>query len=173
MKTLKLSCVYLSFFIFFSCGSVSNYTNNSLNKEYYGNKTIYFTLSPNSVKEVTMSGLYSPTIFDDRLPPNIDEVFKESVDELASETKLNLKYIRGIENLSNNETVVIAEISEISWHFGLSTAKFKTKVNYFIQNLNKTYNIEGMRKSGGGSKSNNLKKSLKNATYNFLKEFEK
>lgn len=163
----------LLFFILFSCGSVSNYTKNNLNKSFYENKTIYFSLNPNSVQDVKMSGLYINTIFDDGFTLNVENSFRESVQELATETKLNLKYINNTQNLPDNETFINVEITDISWHFGFSVATMKTNVIYNNQKINKVYNIEGIRKSGGGSKSNNLKKSLKNANYKFLKELEK
>ena len=120
-----------------------------------------------------MSGMYGTTAFDDGYKLNIENSFKESIEELGTETKLKLKNIKNIDNLSNNEILVNVEISDILWHFGFSIATLKTKVTYKIQNIDKIYNTEGIRKSGGGSKSNNLKKSLKNANYKFLKEFEK
>ena len=49
---------------------------------------------------------------------------------------------------------------------GQNTTEMKTPEN-------KVYNIKGIRKSGGGAENNNIRKSLKNATYNFLKELEK
>ncbi|MFN8325953.1 MAG: hypothetical protein U0T80_09455 [Flavobacteriaceae bacterium] len=173
MKNFNHHFYYFTFIIFISCGSVSDYSNNTLNKSYYENKTIYFILNSNSKKEVTMSGMYGTTAFDDGYKLNIENSFKESIEELGTETKLKLKNIKNIDNLSNNEILVNVEISDILWHFGFSIATLKTKVTYKIQNIDKIYNTEGIRKSGGGSKSNNLKKSLKNANYKFLKEFEK
>lgn len=172
MKKLTLIFILFLSFIIYSCGSVSNYSKNSLNKSFYENKTIYFTLNPNSVQDVKMSGLYTNTIFDDGITLNVENSFKQSIEELATETKLNLKYINSTQNLSDNETLINVEIIDISWHFGFSVAKMKTNVIYKNQNFGTIYTTEGIRKSGGGSKSNNLKKSLKNANYKFLKELE-
>ena len=44
-------------------------------------------------------------------------------------------------------------IKKISWHFGFSIATLKSEVVYEIENTNKSYNIDGIRKSGGGSKT--------------------
>jgi hypothetical protein len=120
-----------------------------------------------------MSGLYTKTIFDDNYPPVVEDVFKESIEELAKETNLDLKFIKDKSNISSNEIVVEAKMSEISWHFGFSTATFKTKLTYLILNSKDIYETEGIRKSGGGSKINNLRKSLKDANYKFLEKFEK
>ena len=173
MKKSNLLCCLLFALTFFSCGTKSNYSDNSLNKNYYQGKTIYFYLKPNSVKEVKMSGLYKSTVFDDNYPPNIDNIFKESIEELSSETKVNLKIINNNVSLSNNDILVNVYITNITWHFGFSTATLKSQILYEIQDTNKSYNIEGLRKSGGGSKINNVRKSLKNANYKFLKELEK
>lgn len=156
-----------------SCGTVSNYSDNSLNKNYYQGKIIYFKLNPNSVKDVKMSGLYTSTVFDDNYPPNIENIFKESLEELSAETKVNMKLVNNYTDLSNNAILVNVDIKNISWHFGFSTATLKSQVLYEIQSVNKSYNIEGIRKSGGGSKINNVRKSIKNANYKFLKELEK
>lgn len=173
MKKLNTLFYLLIAFTLVSCGTVSNYSDNSLNKNYYQNKTLYFKLSPNSVKDIKMSGLYTSTIFDDNYPPNIESIFKESILELSSETKVDLKIVNDHVDLSGNETLVNVDIKNISWHFGISIATLKSQVLYEIQGVNKFYHVEGIRKSGGGSKINNVRKSIKNANYKFLKEFEK
>lgn len=173
MKNLNPFFYLFIFVTFLSCGTTSNYSSSSLNKNYYQDKTIYFFLDPNSVKDVKMSGLYNSTIFDDNYPPDIEKIFKESIEELANETKLNLKYSNNLETSLQNEIHVKVDIKDISWHFGFSTATLKSEVSYQIQNANKSYNVEGIRKSGGGSKINNVRKSFKNASYKFLKELEK
>ncbi|MCW1147518.1 hypothetical protein [Flavobacterium lacisediminis] len=173
MNIIKKSLIFSTILILFSCGTSHNYTMNNLNQNFYQNKTIYFILDTNSIKEVKMSGLYTTTIFDDNYPPIVEDVFKESIEELAKETKFDLKFIKDRNNISSNEIVVEAKISEISWHFGFSRATFRTKLEYNILNSNDIYETDGIRKSGGGSKTNNLRKSLKDANYKFLKKFEK
>jgi hypothetical protein len=169
MKKRIFSYIILISFILVSCGSASDYTKNTLNKDFYAGKTIYFTLNSNSLKRVSFKG---PRMgFENQ--PNVKEVFKESIEELALETKLNLKFVEDFNNPSNSELLVDVEITEILWSFGLSVATMNTTSNYNAKPNDKIYKIKGIRKNGGGSEKNNLRKSLKNATYNFLKELEK
>lgn len=173
MKNLKFLSILIITFVLFGCGSASDYTKNNLSKNFYENKTIIFILNPNSIQDVPLSGTYTTTVFDDNKSLVVTEAFKESIEELAAETKFNLKFAENLSNVPSNSTVVNVEIKEASWHFGFSVATMKTNVNYKIQNDNRELAIEGIRKSGGGSRTNNFKKSLKNATYKFLKELEK
>ena len=85
-----------------------------------------------------------------------------------------MKYTESFE-IDENDNVLIMEsdISKINWHFGLSVATLKTVIKYRNTHNNKEINAIGIRKSAGGNEKNNLKKSLKDATYNFLKELEK
>lgn len=168
-KSLKIITI-LFCLIFINCGSVSDYTKNTLNQEFFKGKTIIFTLDRNSVNRLSYEGL----IIGIEVQPNVKDVFRESIEELAKETKLNLKFVENINDISYSETVVEAKITQALWSFGFSKATMKTIVQYKItSDNNKIYQINGIRKSGGGAENNNLRKSLKNANYNFLKEFEK
>jgi hypothetical protein len=169
MKKQTLFLTLLISFLFINCGSKSNYTKNTLNKGFYENKTIYFTLNSKSLDKMSFKGPRMGV----EVQPNVKKVFKESIEELALETKLNLKFVETPTNISNTEVLVDVEITEILWSFGLSVATMNTSAIYKTQADNKVYNIKGIRKSGGGAENNNLRKSLKNATYNFLKELEK
>lgn len=169
MKKRILFLTLLISFILISCGSSSDYTKNTLNKSFYENKTVYFTLNSKSLDKISFKG---PRMgFENQ--PNVKKVFKESIEELASETKLNLKFVENGTNTFNSELLVDVEITEILWSFGFSSATMNTSAIYKTQPENKIYNVKGIRKSGGGAENNNLRKSLKNATYNFLKELEK
>ena len=69
--------------------------------------------------------------------------------------------------------MVNVEINEILWHFSFSKATMKTKMKYEIADSNIKYDIEGIHKSIGSSKANDLKKSFKNANYKLLMELQK
>jgi hypothetical protein len=172
MKKTKLFLTTIIILIFTNCGSVSNYTKNTLDKAFYKSKTIFFTLNQNS--KTTMEIYGGMPILGGYKAPNVKEVFKKSIQELANETKLDLKFIESNEiNSYKDHMLVDVEISEITWTFGISVATLKTDVNYNIINQNRNINTIGIRKSGGGSESNNLRKSLKNANYKFLQELQK
>jgi hypothetical protein len=173
MKYLKL--IVLSFFttlILLSCGTAHNYSNKGLNKTFYEGKTLYFTLDPESKKEITLSGLHG-NILGPYMPPNVEETFKLALKELTAETGISLQYLnRSDANSDTNPLIFDTNISEISWHFGFSVATLKTVTNFKNLSTAKELQTTGIRKSGGGDEMNNLKKSLKDATFNFLKVYE-
>lgn len=170
MKTSLKITILLTCLIFVNCGSVSDYTKNTLNQEFFKGKTIKFILDDKGVNKLSYEGPRMGV----EVQPNVKEVFKESIEELALETKLNLKFIENPNDISDSEMIVEAKITQALWSFGFSKATMKTTVTYKItSNDNKTYQVNGIRKSGGGAENNNLRKSLKNANYNFLKELEK
>ena len=173
MKHFKKFIYSSLLLMLFSCGTSSNFSSNVLDKTYFQNKTIYFTLDKESVKNIEMSGSYLETAFDSKIPPIIENVFKESIDELANETNFNFIYITDNSTISNNDLLVNVKLTNVTWKFGFYNAIFKTEATYKIHNSDRTYNVEGIRKSPGGDKSNNLRKSLKITNYNFLKELEK
>ncbi|MRX41372.1 hypothetical protein GJU43_18950 [Flavobacterium sp. LC2016-23] len=173
MKKQILFFTLLISFLFFSCGSSSDYTNKPLDKVFYGDKTIYFKINPRSQKLITFSGMVG-TIGGGIIQPNVEEAFRLSINELASETTLKLKFIKNSGEIEDEKALLIdINISEIQWHFGFSVATLKTGVIYKNVNNDSEIKTTGIRKSGGGNEMNNLKKSLKDATYNFLKELEK
>ncbi len=173
MKTLKFLLLFVAAITLIGCGTSHNYTNKTLNKNFYAEKSIYFKLNPKSQNQINMTGTVG-TIFGPTPSPDVKETFKLSINELASETKIKLKFIENSEEITDKDPLIIdADISEINWHFGFSIATLKTVVNYKTLTDNKEIKTTGIRKSGGGDKTNNLKKSLKDATFNFLKEYEK
>lgn len=156
-----------------SCGTSHNYANKTLNKKNYNDKTIYFKVNPKSQNSITFNGMVG-TIGRGIIQPNVKETFRLSIKELANETKLKLKVIENNNEINDEKSLVIdTDISEIKWHFGFSVATLKTLVIYKNSTNNSEIKTTGIRKSGGGNEMNNLKKSLKDATFNFLKELEK
>ena len=168
MKIIK----HLSFIILLSlvgCATNSNYTKNNLKNEYFKDKTIVFTLNENSKKSVSYSG---PRAGYER-QPDVKEAFKIAIEELAKETKLDLKFNEG-NSVNKNEIIVDSEITEILWAFDLSSATMKTSLNYTLKSNNKIFKINGIYKNmSGGAEKGNLIRSLKIANYSFLKELEK
>ncbi|MDI1303885.1 MAG: hypothetical protein PSX42_03380 [bacterium] len=168
MKIIK----HLSFIILLSlvgCATNSNYTKNNLKNEYFKDKTIVFTLNENSKKSVSYSG---PRAGYER-QPDVKEAFKIAIEELAKETKLDLKFNEG-NSVNKNEIIVDSEITEILWAFDLSSATMKTSLNYTLKSTNKIFKINGIYKNmSGGTEKGNLIRSLKIANYSFLKELEK
>ncbi len=173
MKKLKIISGIIVLFTMLKCGSVSNYTNNTLNKNFYNSKVIYFTLNSKSEKNMSVTGM-AVGVLGGYKAPNVKKVFEESIHELATETTLNLKYVENDSEITDKDAIKVdVEIREINWNFGFSVGTLKTEVYYSPTNSTEFIYTTGIRKSGGGSESNNLRKSLKNANYKFLQEFEK
>ena len=100
----------------------------NLNKSFYQGKSIYFKLNPKSQNQINFSGMVG-TVLGGIIQPNVKETFKKSIEELASETNLKLKFIENSEKIIDKESIVFdTDISEISWHFGFSIATLKTNV---------------------------------------------
>ncbi len=159
---MKSLFTLVSIFLLASCSTVQNYSNNQLNQDYYKNKVLVFELHPSSQLIIAKSGP-SAGIF---MQPNTKETFKEAVIELANETKLNLK------TNDTEESNVVVKIKDINWIFKLSSAEMITEINFITDNTE--YPVNGNFKNfSGGSEKNNLKKSFKNAIYNFLIELQK
>ncbi|WP_291286321.1 hypothetical protein [Flavobacterium sp.] len=172
MKNIKNLFLLLIALLLISCGTSHNYTNRPLNKVFYGDKTIYFKINPRSQKSITFSGMVG-SVGGGIIQPNVKETFRVSINELASETNLDLKFIENFDEIDDKNSLLIdTDISVIKWHFGFSVATLKTEVVYKNVNNDNEIKTTGIRKSGGGNEMNNLKKSLKDATYNFLKELE-
>ena len=141
-------------------------------EEFYKEKTICFKLNSKSKNQINFSGMV--VSIRGIKQPNIKETFKVSIKELVSETKLKLKFIENSERISDKDFLIIdTDISEINWHFDFSVSTLRTLVKYTNTHNNNEIITTGVRKSGGGNEMNNLKKSLKDAVFNFLKEFEK
>ncbi len=159
---MKSLFTLFSIFLLASCSTVQNYSNNQLNQDYFKNKTLIFELHPSSQLIIARSGP-NAGIF---MQPDSKETFREAVMELANETKVNLK------TNEFQESNVIVKIKDINWKFKLSSAEMITDINFITDNTE--YPVTGSFKNfSGGSEKNNLKKSFKNAVYNFLIELQK
>jgi hypothetical protein len=146
-----------------SCGSVQNYTKNDLKQNFFEEKMMTFNLNSASVQYINVTGPHMGT----SSQPDVNEVFKLAIEELKKETKIDLKIANSI-----SQANIEAQIVDINWKFGLSSAEMITIVNF---NTNgKTFTSTGKFKNMGyGEASNILRKSLKNAIYNFLMEYQK
>lgn len=171
----KLQPIILTLLIFFlvSCGTSSTYTQSSINQNFYKGKTIYFMNSFESKDFISYKGMVG-SVLGPSMPPNVKDVFKKSIEELATETNINLKVVDNLDNIPSDSSTVLVytKINNIVWSFGLSVATLTTDVTYTLKPENIIYKTIGIRKSGGGDPSNNLRKSLKVANYKFLKELE-
>jgi hypothetical protein len=172
-EKMKKKFILINLFIaiiFYSCSAPMKYQNNMFNNTFFENKTIYFLLTEKSdeiriVKEGPNRG--------ETKTPNNREVYKKSIEDLAIETKLNLKYVESGKDLTKDEIIINVNIKNLNWIFGFSSATMKSLVNYEVAKNKKSYEIIGIHKnSTGGSKEWNLYNSLKNANYQFLKELE-
>ena len=173
MKLLKITFLLAIITTLMSCGTSHNYTNKTLNKNYYEYKIIYFKLNPKSQNQINFTGMVG-SAFGGIAQPDVKQTFVRAINELADETKINLKYADNIDEIKEKDNLIFdTNISEINWNFGFSVATLKTVTNFKEVNTDKEIETIGIRKSGGGDEMNNLKKSLKDATFNFLKELEK
>lgn len=152
------------------CSSASHYSNKKLNKDYFLGKTIVFILHPNSVDKIKKEG---PNVGNLR-QLDVKNIFKKSVEELAYETKLNLKYEEYNYQVAQNEQLVSAEITSIRWIFTASSATMQTDVKYHLNEVDKIIEIKGKFKNMmGGDEKPHLRKSFKNANYLLLEELGK
>lgn len=157
-------------FLLFSFSSKNDYTKNTFDKNSYQDKIIYFTLNSKSFNHVDLKGP-SRTLGEFE-QPDVKQMFIESINEIALETKRDLRYVENVNSIPNIDGLVVdVQITKILWSFGFSSAM---NINANYKTNMKSYDINGTYKSiWGGRASVNLKKSLKNTTYNFLKEFDK
>ncbi|EIA08326.1 hypothetical protein [Flavobacterium frigoris] len=168
MKALKNLSVLLLLSLV-GCATSSDFTKNNLNNDFFKNKKIVFTFNENSKKAVAYSG---PKAGIER-QPDVKEVFKQSIEELAKETKLDLKFNEFGNSNSNSDTNVNADVTEILWTFNLSSATMSTVINYKINN-NEVDTINSSYKNmTGGNEKNNLLRCFKIANYSALKKLEK
>ncbi len=101
--------------------------------------------------------------------PNNRQLFIISLNEITKETKLNIEYFGEIGLSSELATHVSCELMSAEWIFTLSSATMVTKFKYVVNG--KEYFINGEHKNmTGGTKSNNLLRSITNANYKFLIE---
>jgi hypothetical protein len=168
MKTLQTLSVLLLLSLA-GCATSSDFTKNNLKSEFFKNKTIVFTFDQKSKQSVGYSGPRAGI----EHQPDVKKVFEQSIEELARETKLDLKFeeIGGATN--SLETNVNADVTEILWKFNLSSATMNTAISYTTDNnlvakINSSY-----KNMSGGNEKNNLLRCFKIANYSLLKELEK
>jgi hypothetical protein len=170
MNNIKF-LLFLSVIVcFIGCGTSHDYTKNNLNKNYFSEKIIFIKIDPNSKNGISLSGITGGQRVNQ---PDVKETFKNATNELSTETNIKIKLVDSFEGINNdkNNLMFEAHILEIDWYFGFSQTTLKTVVDF--KNNTKEIRAIGIRKSGGGDETNNLRKSLKDVTYNFLKEIEK
>lgn len=163
--------------ILYGCGAKSNYSTSNINKSFYEDKVVYFRFDSKGKTELEKAGM-SQGIGIPQGPPEIKKQFKNSIEELATELKIDLNYLDSeyitIPNDSDKNIIIIdVKLTKLLWKFGFSKAVMYSDAIYTLSN-ERTYDISGSHKViGGGNPSNNVKKALKNLSYNFLVEFER
>lgn len=168
MTTLKKLSVLLIFSLF-GCATSSNFTKNNLKNEFFKNKTIVFTFDEKSKQSVAYSGPRTGI----EHQPDVKKVFQQSIEELAAETKLDLKFKEISNETSSSQTNVNADVTEILWAFSLSSATMNTVINYTIDNNQLDKINSSYKNMTGGNEKNNLLRCFKIANYSLLKELEK
>lgn len=172
MKNLQILLFLIIINVFIGCGTAHDYTTNNLNKSYFSEKTIFIKLNPSSKKQVFLNGM---TGGQSVTQPDVKETFKQALNEISTETNVNCKFVENFEGLINDKNSLLfeAHILEIDYNMGFSTFTMKTVVDFKKTIDNKEIRATGIRKSGGGKTVDNLRKSLKDVTFNFLKELNK
>ncbi len=172
MKNLKVILFFLIIITFIGCGTSHNNTKNDLNKSFFSEKTIFIKIDSKSKNAIYLNGITGGQRINQ---PDVKETFKNSINELSIETNVKINLVDSFEGVNNDNGNLMfeAHILEIDWHFGFSTATLKTVIDFKNMINNNQIKIAGIRKSGGGNETNNLRKSLKDATYNLLKKLEK
>lgn len=170
MKSKFIILSLILTFLLSGCSTPMKYQNSMFNNTFFENKVIYFSLNQQSDKvRIVKNG---PNRGETKTPDN-RVVFKRSIENLALETKLNLKYTENKLFAGENEIIVAVDITDLKWMFNFSSAKMVSSLKYDVKN-GKNYTIIGIHKNNsGGTKEWNLYNSLKNANYLFLKELEK
>ena len=106
-------------------------------------------------------------------PPPNRVIFKKTIEKLAIETKLNLKYADTLRVIAKDEILINVNIKNLSWVFILSSATMTSFLEYKVINDNKSFEIIGIYKNMfDSSVDRNLYYLLKNANYLFLKVLE-
>ncbi len=149
--------------IFCSCSVKKEYFLNA--KDFKG-KTVIFTLQEGtSYQKVQKYGEH----FGNSEEPNIHEVFKNGIEELSKETKINLSYSPTYIFPSDSVIPIMVSIKKIKWIF--EEPKTSMYVNMEFVHNNNTIKITGTHKYKlfvVGTKSGNLKKALKDGDKQLL-----
>ena len=170
MKPKKILINLIAFFMLMSCSTQMKYKNSMFNQTYFENKTIYFLLSEES-EEVRIAKV-GPYMYPSKTPKN-RVIFKKSIEKLALETKLNLKYVDNTKDIAKDEILINVNIKNLSWVFTLSSATMTSFLEYEVINENESLEIIGIYKNMlDSSVDRNLYYSLKNANFLFLKQLE-
>ena len=106
-------------------------------------------------------------------PPPNRVIYKKTIEKLAIETKLNLKYADTLRVIAKDEILINVNIKNLSWVFTLSSATMTSFLEYKVINDNESFEIIGIYKNMfDSSVDRNLYYLLKNANYLFLKVLE-
>tara|TARA_B100000795_G_C22766964_1_gene426128 strand:- start:1000 stop:1524 length:525 start_codon:yes stop_codon:yes gene_type:complete len=135
------------------------------------NNKIIFTLDSKSDDvSIQRSG---PNFGRERVP-NIRDIYKESVKNMAEETGLNVQYRESYNPTKGSEIHIVATITKLNWVFTPISATMESYVDFEIDGAVAEYQLIGLFKNmWGGTEKYNLTKSLKNANFKLLKELEK
>lgn len=158
--------------IILGCGSSQKTYTNTFSDGYLKNKTIIFTLNqPNSI-EVEMLGL---TGGQQPKRPDPRRCFAKSIEQLAEETQLNMQYRASYQKSNDSEIHIEATLDRILWNFTFSTTEMKATMKYRVPEADLSYESIGTFKKSMGvvGTENTLIKTMKNANYLLLKEFDK
>ena len=146
-----------------SCTAKKSYYLKS--QDFAGKKIIFSLHERSSYQKIDKYGEHSGNSKE----PNLFEVLRESIEELSNETKINMVYSPS--NVFPNDSIipVIVNIKNIDWIF--NGTKTKMNVNIEYQLPDKVIKIVGVHEYKifiAGTKSSNLKKSLKDGHKQFL-----
>jgi hypothetical protein len=172
MKQISLCIAFAFVFSLYSCSSAKHYRKTSFAPGFLQDKTVIFTLTEKSANErILVSGPFIGTI---NTVQNNKVLFRKSIQELATETGLNLKVIDTIPATSDAVIHIDADLKLIRLDFGFSAGTTETYMRYTVKGNEKMIPITGRYKQGGGgAETSMLRNSLKNANYLLLKELEK
>jgi len=160
---VRLFCFNLILIILSSCAVKKKYF---LNPKNFKDKTVVFTLQDGtSYQKVKKYGEH----IGNSKEPNIYEVFKTGITELAKETKINLKYSPTYIFPSDSTIPVMVSIKKIKWIFEDPKTSMYVDMEFILEN--NTLNITGTHKYKVflvGTKSGNLRKALKDGSKQLL-----
>lgn len=157
--------VLISFiFLLLSCSTQKKYY---LKSDDFVNKKITFSLQEGSnYQKVDKFGEHIGNSKD----PNIYEVFRESVEEVSNETKINIIYSNSFIFPTGSNTSVIVNITNIDWIFNEPKTTMNVSIDYKLPD-DRTIKIIGVHEYKifvAGTKSGNLRKALKDGHKQFL-----
>ncbi|EDP69974.1 hypothetical protein FBALC1_10592 [Flavobacteriales bacterium ALC-1] len=137
-------------------------------QDFTGKKIIFSLQEGSSYQKVDKFGEHSGNSKE----PNLFEVLRQSIDELSDETKINMVYSHSNVFPTDSIIPVIVNIKNIDWIF--NGTKNTMNVNIEYQLPDRLIKIVGTHKYKifvAGTKSGNLKKSLKDGHRQLLSAF--